>query len=137
MSMAQVRALMKQAGAGFLATTDGRRAEVRPMGAWAWKDGELWMAAGAGSSKVADIEANPGVEMCFMTPDGHHVRIAGPCRISRDNADKGWLYKEMPDLPRYVDGPAEPDWVVLRLSPQRVRVMASSDFSYAEIDPAA
>lgn len=135
MSMEKVRALVKEAGTGFLATTDGRRAEVRCMGGWAWVEKELWLATGADSQKVADIEACEGVEICFMAPEGRNVRIAGPCTVSRDSADKHRLFDKVPMLEKYMDGPDDPNYAVLRLRPGRVRLMDSPDLETIEVDP--
>jgi general stress protein 26 len=137
MSMEKVRALTKEARTGFLATTDGRRAEVRCMGGWAWFGGELWMATAANSSKVADIQARAGVEICFMAADGRNVRIAGSCAVSRDSQDKHKLFESVPMLEKYMDGPDDPNYVVLRLTPQRVRLVDSPDLETIEVDPSS
>jgi len=137
MSMEKVRALTKEARTGFLATTDGRRAEVRCMGGWAWFGGELWMATAADSSKVADIQANAGVEICFLAAGGRNVRIAGSCAVSRDSQDKHKLFQSVPMLEKYMDGPDDPNYVVLRLTARRVRLMDSPDLETIEVDPSS
>lgn len=137
MSMEKVKALAEEVRTGFLATTDGRRAEVRPMGGWAWVEKELWIATGADSRKVADIEACPGVEICFMAAGGRNVRIAGECTVSRDARDKRRLFELVPVLAEHVDGPDDPNYVVLRLKPDRVRLMDTDDMQTVEVDPNA
>ena len=96
MDMEQVKALMKEVGSGLLATTDGDRAAVRPMGGWAWVEGELWCATGLDSAKVADIRKRPHIEYCFMNAQGHHVRIAGRCAVSSELSDKKQLLDLVP-----------------------------------------
>jgi len=135
MNMAAVRGLMKEAKTGFFATTDGQRAEVRCMGAWAWVGKELWLATSAVTQKVADVQACPRVEMCFMAPDGRNVRIGGYCRVSRDADDKGRLYRMVPMLDKYMAGPENPNYVVLRLTPDRIRLMATPDLKVVAVDP--
>jgi general stress protein 26 len=137
MSMEKVRALMKEAGTGFLATTDGRRAEVRCMGGWAWVERELWMATAANSRKVADIRAQEGVEICFMTPGGRNVRIAGPCTVSLARDDRHLLFQKLPMLGKHMDGPDDPNYAVLRLKPQRIRLMETPDLQTIEVEPSS
>lgn len=133
--MEKVRTLTNEAKTGFLATTNGRRAEVRPMGGWAWIDKELWMATALASSKVADLSACSRAEVCFMAADGRNVRIAGPCAVSRETADKHLLFQKVPMLASYVSGPEDPNYAVLRLRPRRVRLMESPDMGVVEVDP--
>jgi uncharacterized pyridoxamine 5'-phosphate oxidase family protein len=66
MTFRQVQAFVKRVGTVFLATTDGRRPQVRPMAAYAWFGGEPWMATGARSVKARDVRGRPAVELCAM-----------------------------------------------------------------------
>ena len=131
--MEQVKTLMQEAGTGLLATTDGQRAAVRPMGGWAWVGQELWCATGLQSAKVAEIRKCPHVEYCFMTADGQHVRIAGPCAVSTDPEDKKRLFDTVQMLRNYVDGPDDPNYAVLRLTVESVRWFAGGARDYVEV----
>lgn len=132
MSLDRVRLLMKEAGWGSLATTDGKTVGARPMGGWAWVGNELWCATSAASDKVAQLRAVPHAEYCFCKPEGEHVRISGSCTISTDNGDKLKLYEAVPLLKRYIEDPADPDYVVIRMKPDRIRIM-TPDMSYEQI----
>ena len=136
MVMAQVKARMEEAGTGFLATTDGERAAVRPMGGWAWVGGELWCATGLQSDKVEEIRKCPRAEYCFMSGQGQHVRIAGPCVVSTDADDKQKLFDAVQMLRNYVDGPDDPGYAVLRLTAESIRWWTGAATDYAEIRPA-
>jgi general stress protein 26 len=133
MTLDEVKALMKEVGWGMLATGDGRRVGCRPMGGWAWFGGELWCASGTASDKVRQLEAVPHAEYCFARPDGLHVRIAGPCTISTDNEVKKQLYDAVPLLKKHIPDPASPEYVVLVMRPDRVRVMAADDLEYQDV----
>jgi general stress protein 26 len=132
MTLEQVKQFIKEVHWGFLATTDGRIVGVRPMGAVAWKDKNFLCATFASSDKVAQLKKVPYAEYCFCDSTGKHVRIAGPCTISTDNAEKLWLYKELPSLKEHVSDPASPDYVVLKMTPDNIRVM-NTDFSYSQV----
>ena len=133
MDMEQVTALMKEAGSGFLATTDGERATVRPMGGWAWVDKELWCATGLDSAKVADVQARPQIEYCFMRGDGGHVRIAGTATVSTDAADKQRLLDLVPGLKDYVQGVDNPRYAILRMTVERIRWYTTVDNDYGDV----
>jgi general stress protein 26 len=135
MSMEMVKDVMKQAGWGFLATTDGKRAAVRPMGGMAWVGKELWCATGAGSDKVRELKACPQAEYCFCDRQGRHVRLAGPVAVSTRQADKDKLYSLVPELKEHVDDPKSPEYVVLVMKPTRIRLMATTGMQYTEVTP--
>jgi len=125
MNMEEVKAFMKEVGWGDLATSDGKVVGVRPMGGWAWVEGELWCATGISTDKTAQLEAVPYAEYCFNGVQGKHVRIAGACTISTDAGDKRKLYDLVPGIHDHVDGPTGAGWVVLRMKPDRVRAVTS------------
>lgn len=132
MSLENVKSLMKETGWGSLATTDGKSVGVRPMGGWAWFGEELWCATLTSSDKVAQLRAVPHAEYCFAKPEGEHVRIGGPCTISTNNDDKLKLYEAVPLLKNYIEDPTSPDYVVIRMKPDRIRIMRP-DMAYEDV----
>jgi uncharacterized pyridoxamine 5'-phosphate oxidase family protein len=135
MSMEEVKDFMREVGWGILATTDGEKVGVRPMGGWAWIGRELWCASGASSEKIAHLRKVPYASYCFANQEGKHVRIAGPCTVSTDDGDKRRLYDANPMLKNRIQDPASPEYVVIRLRPESVRFMKSTDMTYSEIKP--
>jgi len=134
MNMEDVKKLMKEAGWGFLGTTDGKTVGVRPMGGWAWMEDELWCTSMKSTDKISQLRVVAYAEYCFCTKEGKHVRIAGLCAISSDNDEKLRLYSANPILKDHIDDPASPDYVVIKLKPDRIRMMEATDLSYQEID---
>jgi len=133
MDIEQVKQFIKQVGWGFLATTDGRKVGVRPMGGLTWNQRELWGATFAASDKVAQLGKVPYAEYCFCDSAGRHVRIAGNCSISADNNEKLWLYKAVPALKDHIADPASPDYVVIKMTPDNIRSMESTDMKYTQV----
>ena len=131
--MAGMSALMKEARVGMLATTDGRRATVRPIGGWMWRENELWVSTATGDDKATDIAKCPDAEMAFCLSDGRHIRIAGPCRLSVAQADRDAIFKEMPWLAQYLGGPDRPDFGVIRMEPKRLRLFDMDSLGYADV----
>ena len=133
MKISEVRAFMKEVGWGSLATTDGKKVGVRPMAGWAWVGEELWCATGTPSDKVAQLKKVPYAEYCFCSKEGKHVRIAGNCEVSSDNGDKLRLYELVPSLKEYVQDPKSPEYAIIRMKPERMRVMESADMVYKDV----
>jgi len=124
---------MKEVGWGLLATTDGKIVGLRPMGGWAWMGNELWCATSTSSDKVSQLKAIPYAEYCFAKPEGEHVRISGSCTLSTDNGDKLKLYEAVPLLKNYIEDPASPEYVVIRMKPDRIRFMVTTDMAYKDV----
>ncbi len=133
MNLEELKQFTKQVGWGFLATTDGRKVGVRPMGGLMWKDNCLLCATSKKSDKVAQLAKVPYAEYCFCDSAGKHVRIAGPCSISADNAEKLLLYNAVPELKDYISDPASPDYVVIKMTPDNIRCMESADMKYSQV----
>ena len=72
MTMPRVKALMMQSPVGFLATTDGKKAAVRPMGAWLWDGADLICASARQAAKIGELKNCPSAEFCFFVkPHGY------------------------------------------------------------------
>ncbi|MBA7673478.1 hypothetical protein ES703_81676 [subsurface metagenome] len=73
MNIEEVKQFIKQVRWGFLATTDGQKVGVRPMGGLAWKDNEFLCATFASSDKVSQLGKVPHAEYCFCDSAGRHI----------------------------------------------------------------
>lgn len=60
----------------------------RPLGTQEVEfDGDLWFATGADSPKVAEISANPRVNVAYASPSGNtYVSVSGTARVVHDRA---------------------------------------------------
>lgn len=134
MDIEEVKQFIKKVGWGFLATSDGRKVGVRPIGGLAWKENELLCATFKASDKVAQLGKVPYGEYCFCDSEGRHVRIAGPCTISTDNDEKLWLFKAVAGLKDYISEPASPEYVVIKMTPDNIRAMESTDMKYTQVE---
>ncbi len=133
MNIEQVKQFIKQVDWGYLATTDGQKVGVRPMGGLAWKDNQLLCATFDSSDKVAQLKKVSHAEYCFCDSTGRHVRIAGRCAISTDNDEKLWLYEAVPVLKDHISDPAAPDYVVIKMTPDNIRFMEATDMAYTQV----
>jgi uncharacterized pyridoxamine 5'-phosphate oxidase family protein len=136
MSLEMVKKFMKEVGWGFLATSDGNKVGVRPIGSCVWMGNELWAATTDGTEKIVQLRKVPYAEYCFIDREGKHVRIAGSCTVSTNNDDKLKLYEAVPILKKYIKDPSEPKYVVIRMKPERIRLMAQAGKGYEDIEVA-
>ncbi len=134
MTFEELKQFIKQTGWGYLATTDGKKVGVRPMAGLAWKDNQLLCATFTPSDKIKQLEKVPHAEYCFCDAKGKHVRIAGKCSISTDNGEKLWLHKQVPELAKYFPDPAMPEYVIIKMMPENIRVMSGNDMTYEQIN---
>jgi general stress protein 26 len=72
------------------------RLYARPMGAYQDKfHGELWFFTSKDSPKVAEIERNAHVLLCYANPEkNNYVSINGTARLVRDTAKQKELWHE-------------------------------------------
>jgi general stress protein 26 len=103
------------------------------MGSCVWMGNELWCATRDSSEKIKQLRKVPYAEYCFSDREGKHVRIAGSCTISTNNDDKLKLYEAVPSLKKYFKDPSEPAYVVIRMKPERIRLMAQAGTRYEDI----
>jgi len=128
----RVKQLMSEVGIGFLATTDGSKAAVRPMSAWLWDGPDLICATWRNSDKVAEIGKCAAGEYCFMNKDWAHVRICGALIMEDGPELKRRLYESHAPLQGLFEGPDDPRLVYLRMKVERVRFM-DQETTYEDI----
>jgi general stress protein 26 len=133
MNFEELKQFIKQTAWGYLATTDGKIVGVRPMAGLVWKDGQLLAATFSDSDKIKQLKKVPHAEYCFCDSTGKHVRIAGQCSISTDSAEKLWLYNQLPHLAKYFPDPASPQYVIIKMTPDNIRVMSVSTMKYEQV----
>ena len=134
MNLEDVKTFMNQVPWGTLATSDGQKVGVRPMSGLAWNENELWCATYSLSGKTAQLSKVPYAEYCFCDAQDKHVRIAGACTISTDNDEKLWLFKAVPKLKDHISDPAAPEYVVIKMTPDNIRMMEGTDLDYTQVE---
>ena len=83
-------------------------------------DGDVWFFSAGESRKVAEIEADPFVELSYSDPERYlFISMSGEAAIVRDVAKKRELWVE--DLERWFeDGPDDEDVVLIKVTPSVV-----------------
>jgi general stress protein 26 len=114
----------------FLATCDGRHPRLRPMSPVAVEGNVIWMAAVSDSPKMAQITANPNVEVCYMDPEHKHLRLSGKAEICRDEPTKRRMWEGYPLMQKYFPLPEDPKYGLLRITVTEAVIMESLSLSY-------
>jgi len=133
MALEDVKALMKENDTGWLATSDGKAAFLRPMGAWLWDGDDLVFATFRSSAKVEQVASCSKVEVGFAAPNWIHVRIGGTMRLVDDPAAAKRLYDANPPLQQMFKTPQDPNFAVLRLKITSIRHFDMGKLGYEDV----
>ncbi len=115
--------LIRDAGFGFLATTEGNQPRVRPMMPYLTDAGEILVALLGRSRTINDVKKNPQVEICFVDRKMWYCRLAGKAKMSNDVAKKTILWDNIPMLKQYFGGPTDPNFSLLEMDINSVEAM--------------
>jgi general stress protein 26 len=115
--------LIKDAGFGLLATTEGKQPRVRPMMPFLTDEGELLVALLGRSRTIPQIKENPQVEVCFVDRKMWYCRVTGKAKISDDKAKKQVLWDAIPMLKQYFGGVQDQNFVLLEIDVQSAEAM--------------
>ncbi len=110
---------------------------VRPVSPVKTDGFEVWVASFRSSGKTAELDANPQVELCYLDAAHDQVRIAAEAETVSDLAVKQALFADNPLLRNYLGSPDNPEFVLYRLVPRRVRFMREWALDYHEVPFAA
>lgn len=117
----------------LLATTEGDQPRLRPVSPVRTDGFTVYVANLRRYDKTAQIAANPKVELCYFSPDHDQVRITGTAEVLTDAALIGEIWATNPLLRRYLGTPENPDLIIYRIRPHRVRAMKEWALDYIEV----
>jgi general stress protein 26 len=117
----------------YLATVEGDQPRLRPIAPVKTEGFTVYIANLRSYGKTAEIEANPRVELCYL--DGHHdqVRITGLAEVVADRQIKEEIWKSNPHIRNHMVDAANPDFILYRVVPTRVRFMKEWALTYREV----
>ena len=117
----------------YLATTDGDQPRLRPVSPVRTEHFTIYVANLRGYHKTGEIAANPKVELCYL--DDHHdqVRITGIAEVVYDRALLQEIWDANPLLRQYLGSIDNPELIVYRIRPTRVRYMQEWALEYYNV----
>lgn len=127
------RSVIKAARFPTLATIDGDQPRLRPVSPVRVDGFTVYVANLRAYHKTAEIAANPKVELCYL--DGNHdqVRITGVAEVVADRALLQDIWHGNPLLRSYLGTVDNPELIVYRIRPERVRYMKEWALDYHEV----
>lgn len=109
----------------MLATSEGGRPRVRPVTLIRYRD-SFWVAAGAESTKIAQIRADPKVEFCLLLQSGAgngYVRVAGSGEVVDNQKIKEELACHIEFFADYWKGADDSTYALIKISPREVEYL--------------
>src|ERR687888_1914384 len=116
-----------------LATTDGDQPRVRPVSPVRTDRFTVYVANLRGYHKTAEIAANPKVELCYLDDTHDQVRITGVAEVVTDRPLLQEIWDTNPLLRQYLGSLDNPELIVYRVRPTRVRFMKEWALDYLEV----
>lgn len=117
----------------YLATMDGDQPRVRPVSPVRTDRFTVYVANLRSYHKTGEIAANPKVELCYL--DEHHdqVRITGIAEVVTDRALLQEIWDANPLLRQYLGSLDNPELILYRIRPTRVRYMQEWALEYRNV----
>jgi general stress protein 26 len=117
----------------MLATIDGDQPRLRPVSPVKTEGFVVHVANLRFYHKTAEIAANPKVELCYLD-DGHNqVRLSGVAHVETDRAVLEAIWSANPLMRQYLGSLDNPQLIVYRIEPSRVRYMQEWALEYHEV----
>jgi general stress protein 26 len=128
------KALVRGARFPSLATIDGDQPRVRPVSPVRTEEFTVYVANLKGYHKTGEIAANPRVELVYVNEQHDQVRITGVAHVVEDRALVEDIFSHTPLLRHYLGSPDNPDLIIYRIVPERVRYMQEWALEYYEVE---
>lgn len=117
----------------LLATVDGDQPRVRPVSPVKTDGFTVYVANLRGYHKTGELAANPRVELCYLDQDHNQVRLTGTAEVVAERALLEEIWSSNPLLRSYLGSIDNPELVVYRIRPNRVRYMREWALEYHEV----
>lgn len=117
----------------MLATVEGDQPRVRPVSPVRTDQFTVFVASLRSSNKTGEIENNQKVELCYLTKDHDQVRITGVAHLVTDSPIRQEIWDANPLLRAYLKTIDNPEFMLYRIEPQRIRYMREWALEYHEV----
>ena len=126
-------AVMRQARFPNLATIDGDQPRVRPVSPVRTEGFTVYVANLRSYHKTEEIAANPKVELGYLDDNHNQVRLTGVAEVVTDRALLQEVWDSNPLLRQYLGSLDNPEFVLYRIRPTRVRYMREWALEYNNV----
>jgi len=116
-----------------LASIDGDQPRLRPVSPVKTEGFTIYVANLRSYHKTDEIAANPKVELCYLDSEHNQVRITGVAQIVDDRQILKEIWDANPLLRQYLGSLDNPELIVYRIDPRRVRYMQEWALEYHDV----
>ena len=117
----------------YLASMDGDQPRLRPVSPVMTDGFTVYVANLRAYHKTQEIAANPKVELCYLDDEHNQVRITGIAEVIDDAAVLRSIWDANPLLRQYLGSIDNPELIVYRIEPGRVRYMREWALEYHDV----
>ena len=117
----------------YLASIDADQPRVRPVSPVRTDGFTVYVANLRAYHKTVEIAANPKVELCYLDDRHDQVRITGVAEIVGDRSLLQEIWDANPLMRQYLGSLDNPQLIVYRIRPTRVRFMREWAIEYHEV----
>ncbi|HEY1048771.1 MAG TPA: pyridoxamine 5'-phosphate oxidase family protein [Prosthecobacter sp.] len=128
---------MRAAKFPMLASMDGDQPRLRPVSPVRTDGFTVYVANLRRYGKTRELEANPKAELCYTDDNHHQVRITAQAEIVTDRALLQEIWNTNPLLRAYLGSIDNPELIIYRFVPNRVRYMKEWALEYFEVPMSA
>lgn len=125
--------LVKKVRFPQLSTIDIDQPRARPVSPVRTDGFTVYVANLKSYSKTGEIETNPKVELCYVDDDHNQVRITGKAEVVKDRKLLEEIWNSNRLLQHYLGSIDNPELIVYRIVPTRVRYMVEWALRYHEV----
>jgi len=125
--------LVKKVRFPTLATIDADQPRVRPVSPVRTDGFTVFVANLKSYGKTGEIEVNPKVELCYVDEDHNQVRITGKAEVVKDRKLLEEIWNSNRLLQHYLGSIDNPELIVYKIVPERVRFMVEWALQYYEV----
>jgi general stress protein 26 len=118
----------------MLATVADDQPHVRPVSPVKTDGFTVYVANLKSYGKTKEIEINNKVELCYLDEDHNQVRITGRAEVVHDRALLESIWNANKLLQHYLGTIDNPDLIVYKIVPLRVRYMVEWALEYFEVE---
>lgn len=124
---------MKRAKFPVLASCEGGQARARPVSPVRTDGFVVYVANLRRYGKTKELEANPKAELCYTDDEHNQVRITATAEVVTDRSLLEEIWNASPLLRAYLGSLENPELIIYRFMPNRVRYMREWALEYFEV----
>jgi general stress protein 26 len=124
---------IKDAKFPVVASTDGNQPRVRPVSPVRTDGFTVYVASLRSSNKTGELEKNDKVELCYLSEKHDQVRITGVAQRVTERAVLQQIWDGDPLLRRFLGSIDNPEFILYKIAPNRVRFMREWALEYHEV----